>query len=188
MTDLEGYLMIDAKLKRVMLKLARDTITHVEDHAALDELRKRPIVKMESGVFVSVYVQDDLRGCIGNLDSRDVHESIIRNALYAAYHDSRFPPIRPDEYSSMKVHVNILTKPSPLIYKNADDLVGKIKNKGITIHRGNHEATFLPSVWEQLPVPEEFLGHLCMKAGLPPGDWKQPGLSVEYYESEEFSE
>ena len=38
---------------------------------------------------------------------------------------------------------------------------------GVIIKKGHAGATFLPQVWDQLPGPEQFLSHLCMKAGLP---------------------
>jgi AMMECR1 domain-containing protein len=31
---------------------------------------------------------------------------------------------------------------------------------------GDKQATFLPSVWEELPLFEMFFAHLCLKAGL----------------------
>jgi AMMECR1 domain-containing protein len=37
---------------------------------------------------------------------------------------------------------------------------------GVILQLANHQATFLPSVWEELPVFELFFAHLCLKAGL----------------------
>jgi AMMECR1 domain-containing protein len=41
----------------------------------------------------------------------------------------------------------------------------------LVIAVGRHQALFLPSVWEQLPDPEQFLDHLWIKAGLRSGEW-----------------
>jgi len=49
-----------------------------------------------------------------------------------------------------------------------DDLKSKIKinEDGVILKKGNFQATFLPSVWQQLPSFELFFMHLCQKASL----------------------
>jgi len=42
---------------------------------------------------------------------------------------------------------------------------------GLILREGDHRATFLPQVWEQLPDRLTFLQHLRHKAGLPPDQW-----------------
>ncbi len=49
-------------------------------------------------------------------------------------------------------------------------------------------ATFLPQVWEQLPGTEEFLTHLCRKAGLSPDEWKKGKMGVSIYQVQYFHE
>jgi AMMECR1 domain-containing protein len=53
------------------------------------------------------------------------------------------------------------------------DLVGQLRPHidGLIIEDGAHRAVFLPAVWEQLPVPQDFLDHLRHKAGLAPRHW-----------------
>jgi AMMECR1 domain-containing protein len=46
----------------------------------------------------------------------------------------------------------------------------------------------LPQVWEQLPRPEDFLGHLCMKAGLPSDAWQDSDLEILTYQVQYFEE
>ncbi|WP_306292324.1 AMMECR1 domain-containing protein [Solemya velum gill symbiont] len=54
------------------------------------------------------------------------------------------------------------------------------------IQQGFQKATFLPSVWEQLPDPRQFLHHLMQKAGiLSPVDGE---LQAWRYETLKFSE
>ena len=59
---------------------------------------------------------------------------------------------------------------------------------GVIIQKGKAQATFLPQVWGQLPQPEEFLTHLCLKAGLAPNAWRQAGLNVFTYQAQYFDE
>jgi AmmeMemoRadiSam system protein A len=175
-------------MRAKLLALAREAIVKADDPVAIAKLAEHDVIEGEGGVFVSVYVDEDLRGCIGNLTGVDLQEGIIGNAIHAAYDDSRFAPIQPHEFKRMKVHINLLTAPEPLAYSEQGDLMRKIAGLGVILRRGGHEATFLPSVWEQLPEPAEFLSHLCQKAGLSSDDWKRPGLHVQVYASEEFSE
>lgn len=56
------------------------------------------------------------------------------------------------------------------------------------IRYGLHSATFLPQVWEQLPDGEDFLGQLCLKAGLPADAWKNRRIEVLTYQVQYFGE
>jgi AMMECR1 domain-containing protein len=53
---------------------------------------------------------------------------------------------------------------------------------------GHNSATFLPQVWEQLPRAEDFLAHLCQKAGLSPGAWMDSHPEVATYQVQHFEE
>ena len=59
---------------------------------------------------------------------------------------------------------------------------------GVILSKGPARSTFLPQVWEQLPKPEEFLGHLCLKASLPADAWKKELLEVQTYQVQYFEE
>jgi len=59
---------------------------------------------------------------------------------------------------------------------------------GVIIKKGFYEATFLPQVWEQLSEKEEFLSHLCLKAGLSPDSWKKEKLNISTYQVQAFEE
>ena len=53
---------------------------------------------------------------------------------------------------------------------------------------GQHGATFLPQVWEQLPDKVTFLDHLSQKAGCDPSAWRGKVTSVAIYRVEAFQE
>ncbi|MFI3218892.1 MAG: AMMECR1 domain-containing protein, partial [Methylococcales bacterium] len=59
------------------------------------------------------------------------------------------------------------------IFSSEQDLVSQIQPNidGLILQEGHLRGTFLPSVWEQLPDPKQFLQHLKQKAGLPPDYW-----------------
>lgn len=143
------------------------------------------------GTFVTLTTNNNLRGCIGHIIP---HESLIEgiriNAINAAYEDPRFPPISKGEWDRVKVEISILTEPAPLKYSNAEDLLNKLRPgiDGLIIEKGYQSATFLPQVWDQLPEKEEFLGHLCAKAGLSVNEWKKGTLTVYTYQVQAFEE
>ena len=112
------------------------------------------------------------------------------NALNAAFHDPRFAPLSEQEFDRVRIEVSVLTAPRPLAFADGEDLVRKLRPKldGVIVRKGYTSATFLPQVWEQLPRAEDFLSHLCLKAGLARDAWKHPGLEVSAYQVQYFEE
>jgi len=143
------------------------------------------------GTFVTLKIDGHLRGCIGSLTADEsLREGVRRNAVSAAFRDPRFGPLTASELDRVDIEVSILTEPRELEFTDAEDLLSKLRVNidGVIIKKGFARSTFLPQVWEQLPRPEEFLSHLCMKAGLPADAWKQPGLKVSTYQVQYFEE
>ena len=143
------------------------------------------------GTFVTLTINKQLRGCIGNLDATDsILAGIKRNAMNAAFHDPRFSPLKARELDQVDIEVSILTEPEPLEYGDSKELISKLRVHvdGVILRKGSASATFLPQVWEQLPRPEQFLSHLCMKAGLPADDWEKSRLEILTYQVQYFEE
>ena len=117
-------------------------------------------------------------------------EGIQRNALNAAFNDPRFPALTVPELEEAEIEISILTSPHGLQYKGGDDLLAKLRPDidGVIISKGPARATFLPQVWEQLPRTEDFLAHLCRKAGLSSEAWRQDELDVATYQVQYFHE
>ncbi len=116
---------------------------------------------------------------------------MIENALASAFEDTRFYPLTPEELSQVKISISYLTPPSPFPVKDASDLLAKLvpHKHGLIIQKGMARATFLPAVWEELQKKEDFLSHLCMKAGLSQSEWKNTsGMKFQVYEADEFAE
>ena len=144
-----------------------------------------------SGVFVTLTRSGQLRGCIGNLTSTDpLVSGVRRNAINAAFHDPRFAPLSASELDEIEIEISILTEPQPIEYHDADDLLNTLRPHvdGVIIRKEAASATFLPQVWEQLPRPQDFLTHLCMKAGLASDAWQHSQLEVSRYGVQYFEE
>lgn len=114
----------------------------------------------------------------------------MRTAAQTALQDPRFFPVQPAELEYINIEISVLSPPQPLEISAPNELPTLIRPSidGVTLSRGDRRATFLPQVWERLPDPVDFLDHLCMKMGLQPGAWRQPGWKVEVYQVESFEE
>jgi AmmeMemoRadiSam system protein B/AmmeMemoRadiSam system protein A len=186
-TEQDGAVLLNLARQTIAKKLGMDT--GKPEEAALkpsDEIRKA-----RRGTFVTLKINNQLRGCIGNLTpDKTIMEGVEDNAINAAFHDPRFNRLTRDELEKVDIEVSLLTEPRELAYKDADDLLAKLRPNidGVIIRKGIFSATFLPQVWEQLPDKEMFLNHLCLKAGLPATAWQTPGLKVMTYQVQYFDE
>jgi len=124
--------------------------------------------------FVTLHVGGELRGCIGTLEvRRTLVEDVAHNARAAAFEDPRFPPLAYAEFKRLDIHISVLSAPEPVAFASEEDLLRQLRPRvdGLILQAGLRRGTFLPSVWEQLPEPREFLRHLKRKAGLPADYW-----------------
>jgi len=125
--------------------------------------------------FVTLHKHHQLRGCIGILEPlRPLAEDIAYNAFAAAFSDSRFPAVTPDEVELLDI-------------TSEDDLVSQLRPgiDGLIMQEGNQRGTFLPSVWESLTDKHDFLRHLKQKSGLAANYWSDT-IRVQRYTVEEF--
>jgi AmmeMemoRadiSam system protein A len=171
--------------------LARDTIvkalnkekfsSHVSLYDALNEKR---------GVFVTLETHGEMRGCIGNIIAADsIYESVVRNAINAAFRDSRFFPLTKEELDDVEIEISVLTTPKDLKFKDYHELLKLLKPEyGVILENSGYSAVFLPQVWEQLPDKEEFLSHLSMKAGLSADAWKDKKTKIKIFEVQSFKD
>ena len=185
---------------RCLLKVARRTIeealglpgTGETDGPGTAGMPYPDWLEAPAAAFVTLHTRSgDLRGCIGSLIARrSLIEDVRSNALAAAFEDPRFPRLTADELPGTVIEVSVLTTPEPLSYADAQELVHKLTPTidGVILEHGWHRATFLPQVWDQLPMPEEFLSHLCSKAGLSATAWRNGDLAVSTYQVQEFEE
>ena len=143
------------------------------------------------GTFVTLTIDDCLRGCIGNIIPQEsLIDGVKANAINAAFRDPRFRPLSEREWEKVKIEVSILTDPKPLDYSDKEDLLQKLRpgTDGVILKKSHNQATFLPQVWEQLPGIEDFLTHLCLKAGLDGDEWEKGKLEVLTYQVQAFKE
>ncbi len=136
-----------------------------------------------AATFVTLYQHGQLRGCIGRLEAvRPLLIDVAENAFQAAFHDPRFAPVSKTEVDELKLEISILTTPEAITATSEADLIGQLTpdQDGLILRWQQHQATFLPSVWQSLPEPSAFLRNLKLKAGLA-GDFWQPDIEFQRY-------
>lgn len=150
--------------------------------------------RKRTGVFTTLtsYPKRSLRGCIGLPEPvRPLIDALLESATSAALHDPRFPPVRPSELDELVVEVTLLTPPEPVEVSKPDDYLEIIRvgRDGLIAERGLFRGLLLP----QVPVEwgwdvRDFLRHTCMKAGLAPDAWKEPGFKLYRFSGQVFAE
>jgi len=140
----------------------------------------------QRATFVTLEKIQRLRGCIGMLQAtRPLVEDIANNAFAAAFKDPRFPALKKQELKHLEIHISILSLSEPLNFSSQQDLLAQLRPgiDGLILEEGSKRGTFLPTVWESLSEPKEFLTHLKQKAGLPKNYWSDT-LKIQRYTTE----
>ena len=180
--------------QKTLLRMAREAMERgvkSEKLPPLDNSALTPHLRAEGASFVTLTVRGQLRGCIGALEAyQPLAEDVREHAVAAALDDPRFPPVSERELNGIEIEVSRLTRPVPLSYQDAKDLLSKLHPHldGVILKDGFRRATFLPQVWEKISDPAEFLSNLCYKMGADPELWRRKHLEVLVYQVEEFHE
>jgi len=167
--------MFTKEQKNIILQIAKNAIKEAVLNSKIVNreslIKNHPWLKKQGAVFVTINEYNNLRGCIGSIIAhQSLIDDIISNAKSAALNDPRFKPVSADELDKLEIEVSILTPPQLLEYSNIEDLRKKVRVgiDGIIINYNGYQATYLPSVWEQINSFDDFFASLCMKAGLSP--------------------
>jgi|RhiMetdeSRZDD1v2_1073273.scaffolds.fasta_scaffold17318_5 uncharacterized protein len=181
--------------QKILLRLAREAIERGVKGEELPYLNQSSLpqsLREEGSSFITLTAHGELRGCIGSLDPyQSLAEDVREHAVAAAVKDPRFPVVREEELNGIRIEISRLTRPVPLEYKDANDLLSKLHPHidGVILRDNSyHRATFLPQVWEKIPEPAEFLNNLCYKMGVKHDLWRSKHFEVLTYQVEEFHE
>jgi len=164
--------MLTKEQKDIILALAKEAVISAVRGKKIDKnswLQKYPWLSKKGAVFVTLNKNHNLRGCIGSIIAhQSLIDDIINNAKSATLNDPRFSPVKLNELDNITIEVSYLTEPKLLKYSDVDELKRKIRKRldGVILNLNGYQATYLPSVWEQLPDFNSFFATLCQKAGL----------------------
>ncbi len=179
--------------RKALLQIARKSLSFgfISGGKALDAyscgVEISPAMRKPMGAFVTLKVDGQLRGCIGEIYAvRPLCEAVAARAVDSAFRDSRFASqfLTVRDLPKIEIEVSALTQPKRInSWKEIE--VGR---HGVTIFNGGASAVFLPQVApEQGWNVEQMLTHLCIKAGIPQDSWKS-GSTFNVFEAIVFSE
>ena len=183
---------LNLKEKKTLLSIARQTLeNHFKgNYKVLKELETSfPIttpLKEKSGVFVTLRKQGDLRGCIGTIIGEEpLWEAVRNNVLKSAFQDPRFPPLDESELGKVDIEISVMTP----LQKIDDYKKIRLGTDGVIIRKDYYQAVFLPQVATETGWNlDQFLGHLCQKAGLPTNAYKSAGMEFLIFQALVFEE
>ncbi len=177
LTAIERSALLGIARAALLSLLERKPAPAVPETGALAEVR---------GAFVSLHVKGELRGCVGTFNpAESLARTVARMAVAAATEDPRFPGLEATELPDLALSVSALGPRQPLL----ETLRVRVGRDGLLVKRGWHRGALLPKVAvEHGWSAEEFLKHVCLKAGLPARAWQEEGTELETFEAEEFGE
>ncbi len=151
-------------------RLAYDSIAYYLDHRQKLPFPSSPLESLfteSRGVFVSLKIENRLRGCIGTLtpNTDNLWQEIVDNAVKAASRDPRFPPVEKSELDQLTISVDILTPLVPI--ENLSQT--NCKEFGLLVRSGQKQGVLLPDL-EGVPNVTEQLRICLNKAGIRAGE------------------
>ncbi|MCS7314737.1 MAG: AmmeMemoRadiSam system protein B [Bryobacteraceae bacterium] len=174
--------------QRELLWLARKSVeTAVRERRLYEGPAPRwPALLEDRGAFVTLKRHGQLRGCIGYVfPVKPLYLTVRDVAAMAAVRDERFPPVTTKELDELEYEVSVLS-PLRRVLSVEEIVVGR---HGLVVKRGDREGLLLPQVAsEQRWDRRTFLEQTCLKAGLPPGAWRDPETDIFRFTAFVFDE
>lgn len=170
-----GFLLSDED-KSSLLQLARKSIRYYQDTGNrfvpdINDFSKA--LQTACGAFVSIYLDNELRGCIGRIIAKDnaLAEVVSDVAVSAAFFDNRFKPLTHAELDSVNIEISVLTPLRKI--ESLEEL--ELGRHGIYIKKGVYSGTFLPQVANKRDWTKEEFVSICArdKAGIGYNGWKE---------------
>lgn len=152
------------------VSLARKTlesyVMNGEELAKPDNLPEE-MTKNKAGVFVSLKIDGQLRGCIGTIQATTdcIADEIIQNAISAGLEDPRFNPVTKKELNKIEYSVDVLKESEPI--KDINEL--NTEKYGVIVNKGRKRGLLLPNL-EGINTPVEQVSIALKKAGINPDE------------------
>jgi AmmeMemoRadiSam system protein A len=178
---------LTAKEKNTLLDIAKTAIAAKVNNKDIPELSiNSETLKEKRGAFVTLKKRGHLRGCIGYIKPvKALGETVQEMAIAAAFHDPRFPSLKPDEVQDLTFEISVL---SPL--KRIEDINEiEVGRHGLYIVCGYKSGLLLPQVaveykWDR----ETFLKETCYKARLPMDAWMDKETEIYIFSADYFGD
>jgi uncharacterized protein len=173
-----------AEERALLLKLAHESILSALERREISLAPPSPHLEEPRGAFTTIYFHGNLRGCVGYVfPVASLYRTVAETARAAAFEDTRFSPVSPQEAPELDVSLSIL---SPLRVILPEEV--EIGRHGLVVSHGGRRGLLLP----QVPVEHQwdratFMEQTCRKAGLPLDAWRQ-GATLEAFTAEVFGD
>lgn len=170
--------------RRLLLRIAHRSILSFFREQPEAEDSYSAHLKEPRGVFTTLHLGGDLRGCVGYaMPVLPLVVAVAETAKAAAFEDSRFAPVSGDEASELEISLSVL---SPLFPVKPEEV--QVGRHGLVASFGGYRGLLLPQVpvecgWDR----ETFLEQSCRKAGLPMDAWHK-GAKFEAFTAEVFGD
>jgi AmmeMemoRadiSam system protein A/AmmeMemoRadiSam system protein B len=148
------------------VKLARTSLEYyVNNHQKVTVPKdvSKDLLKNKAGVFVSLHVNNNLRGCIGTIapSTSSIAEEIIQNAISSGTRDYRFNKVRANELERIEYSVDVLKPAVPIQSKEELD----VKKYGVIVSNGHKSGLLLPNI-DGIDTIDEQIKIAKRKAGI----------------------
>lgn len=158
--------------------LARKSLEH---YVKTGKKMKRPphivgeLARNQAGVFVSLTINDKLRGCIGTINPTTscIADEIIQNAISAGTEDTRFDPVTVEELDRLVYSVDVLLPAEDIESWNQLDP----KKYGVIVSNGRRRGLLLPNL-DGVDTVEQQLEIARRKAGI----WDNEEVKIQRFE------
>ena len=185
--DGKGAAPLTGAEKKRLLAIARKTLEEYVSSRTVPGIDvKEPKLLEKRGVFVTLTIRGQLRGCVGYIKpAAPLYRSVMDMTAAASSNDLRFRPVAKSELEDIAIEISVL---SPLKLINSADEI-KVGTHGLYIVKGGNAGLLLPQVAAQYKWNrEEFLQNTCAKAGLPENSWKDTDTKIYVFSAQIFSE
>lgn len=166
-----------------LIKIARKAIESVfsKEDFKVEDFKKR------CGIFVTLYKDEELRGCVGFIKSLDLNKGIVDGARAAAFSDPRFRPVEKGELKKIRIEVSLLSEPELLEGDYLKQI--KIGRDGLIVERNARNGLLLPQVFVEYKADvKQALEMTCEKAMLEKDSWRENDTKVYRFKCEVYSE
>ncbi|MDR2531678.1 MAG: AmmeMemoRadiSam system protein A [Oscillospiraceae bacterium] len=123
----------------------------------------KEMLSEKAGVFVSLKIDGNLRGCIGTIAPTQINiaQEILKNSISAAAEDPRFPPVGKHELDNITYSVDVLGAPEPIESPGELDVI----RYGVIVTSGYKRGLLLPNL-DGVDTVEQQVSIALQKAGI----------------------
>ena len=144
------------------------------------------ILGKKHGIFLTIFVDDKLRGSLGYVDSDQcIMESVTELAKALCDGSDKYLKLEKFELPYLRIQINIFSALHQ-IYNKEEIEIGK---HGLYVNHPEGEGLLFPQRAVEMDYDEViFLNEVCHKAGLPSFTWEDDECKVYTFETIVFSD